>query len=119
MRAGRLALVPFLVCPLLSLLRADGVTQHEYQIRRQNLRKDLKGVLASFGRTSEEEGQLRNGFFQESYFYYLTGWTETDALLLLTKDEEEIFLPARDEHYERYYGHRISAGDPDAQEGSG
>jgi Xaa-Pro aminopeptidase len=119
MRAGVLVFATLLACTVLPCLQAQAINQHEYQARRQEVCKDLKGVLAAFGRTSEEGEQLRSGFFQEPYFYYLTGWTEPDALLLLTKDEEEIFLPARDEHYERYYGHRTSAGDPDAQERSG
>lgn len=84
-------------------------------MRRQALRRNLKTVLVAFGRSSDEQEQLRSGFLQESYFYYLTGWTEPDAAILLTKDEEEIFLPARNEVYERYYGHKTSPTDTDAE----
>jgi Xaa-Pro aminopeptidase len=76
-------------------------------------------VLVVFGRKSNSEQQLRSGFLQDSYFYYLTGWTQPDAAILLTKNEEEMFLPPRDDVYERYYGHKTSATDKDAAEVTG
>ncbi len=86
----------------------------EYQTRREAIRQEVNGVLIVFGRTTKAEEELRTGFFQEPDFYYLSGWTEPDAVILATKSEEEIFLPPRNERYERYYGHKISAGDADA-----
>lgn len=86
----------------------------EYAARRQLLRRDLKTVFVAFGRSADEQEELRSGFRQESYFYYLTGWTEPGAAILLTKGEEEIFLPPHNERYERYYGRHASPSDPDA-----
>jgi Xaa-Pro aminopeptidase len=87
----------------------------EYAARRAAVRRDLKTVLIAFGRRSDEQEQMRTGFQQDSYFYYLTGWTEPDAAVIFTKNTEEMFLPARNERYERYYGHKTSPTDPDAQ----
>jgi Xaa-Pro aminopeptidase len=112
-------------CVLASLSRgidANGRTtipQSEYQARRNVLRSNLKGVFVAFGRSGTFDEQLRAGFFQEPYFYYLTGWTEPDAVAILTKDDEEFFLPSRDDRYERYYGRRTSPSDPDAVERTG
>jgi Xaa-Pro aminopeptidase len=100
-------------------LLADGaapsISQSEYAARRAAIRRDLKTVLVAFGSSSDEREQLRTGFLQDSYFYYLTGWTQPDAAILLTKDTEEMFLPPRNERYERYYGHKTSPADADAQ----
>ncbi len=74
-----------------------GIPQFEYLKRRQSLRQNLDGVLVLFGRTSKQEEQLRDGFFQEPYFNYLTGWQQTDAIIILSKTDEMIFLPPRDE----------------------
>ena len=95
-----------LMASVVSGAPAPSIPQSQYAARRQAVRRDLKTVLVAFGGNSDEQEQLRSGFLQESYFYYLTGWTEPDAAILLTKDEEEMFLPSRNERYERYYGHR-------------
>ena len=104
-----------LIASVVSGAPAPSIPQAEYAARRQAVRRDLKTVLVAFGRSSDEQEQLRSGFLQESYFYYLTGWTEPDAAILLTKDEEEMFLPPRNERYERYYGHKTSPTDSDAE----
>jgi Xaa-Pro aminopeptidase len=103
------------VAPLFADSAAPFIPQTDYAARRAALRRDLKTVLVAFGRRSDEQEQLRTGFLQESYFYYLTGWAEPDAAILLTKDTEEMFLPPRNERYERYYGHKTSPTDADAE----
>jgi Xaa-Pro aminopeptidase len=92
----------------------SAVPTAEYEARREAIRQEISDVLVVFGRTTKAEEELRTGFFQESDFYYLSGWTEPDAVMLLTKTEEEIFLPPRNEIYERYYGHKTSAADANA-----
>jgi Xaa-Pro aminopeptidase len=103
------------IMPLVADGAAPSIPLPEYATRRQTIRRDLKTVLVLLGRRSDEQDELRSGFLQDSYFYYLTGWTEPNAAVLLTKDEEEMFLPARNKVYERYYGHKTSPTDPDAQ----
>jgi Xaa-Pro aminopeptidase len=89
----------------------------EYHQRREKLRGDLKGTLVLFG--NKEDPELVGRFRQESNFYYLTGWTEPGARLLITHDDEVLFLPHHNEVVERYTGRRTSAEDPDAEEKTG
>jgi Xaa-Pro aminopeptidase len=89
----------------------------EYHQRREKLRKDLKGSLVLFG--NKEDPEMVGRFRQESNFYYLTGWTEPGARLLLTHENEILFLPHHNEVVERFTGRRISAEDAGAQEKTG
>jgi len=67
------------------------IKQQEYQQRRQRLAQQLpEGGIAVIAAAGE---QLRNGdahfrFRQASDFYYLTGFNEPDALLLILAGEE-------------------------------
>jgi hypothetical protein len=73
----------------------------EYCARRVDLSKKLHdGVLVLSGRTEKGEENLRTGFIQEPNFYYLTGWQEPGAILLLTPSADDqphdfLFLPRR------------------------
>ncbi|MBV9300962.1 MAG: aminopeptidase P family protein [Acidobacteriaceae bacterium] len=89
----------------------------EYHQRREKLRKDLNGSVVLFGQ--REDRELIGRFRQESNFYYLTGWTEPGARLLITHDDEILFLPHHDERVERYTGRRTSAEDSDSKEKTG
>jgi len=89
----------------------------EYQARRANLRKALDGVVVLFGQTEGRDEVFRFG--QESNFYYLTGWMQPGARLLITPTEETIFLPHHDERREHYTGRRSSAEDADARAATG
>ena len=77
-----------LVLTLLPLC-AEGVSQAEYRARRAELRKSLDGVLVLFG--AEDPTDLHDRFFQEPNFYYLTGWQEPGAALVMTSAEEILF----------------------------
>ncbi len=86
----------------------------EFRARRAALRHSLEdGVLLLKGQTEGYDPIYR--FAQEPNFYYLTGWTEPGAALLLTPSDEILFLPRHDQRVERYHGRRTSAGDPDAR----
>ena len=99
----------------LSALAVDGIKPDEYRQRRDKVRERLakdKGILVLYGANEEEKGDLRSRFFQEANFYYLTGWTEPGARLLLTPTSEYLFLPARNEVKERFTGRKLVPGDP-------
>jgi Xaa-Pro aminopeptidase len=113
MHFGVRLFVLFLMAAVSAVCFQAGPSKSTYHQRRQRLRKDLDGVFVLFGTTSKEEDQLRNGFIQEPSFNYLTGWQQSDAIIILSKANEIMFLPAHDERYERYYGHRISPSDAD------
>jgi Xaa-Pro aminopeptidase len=104
---------------LLTLLPvcAEGVASAEYRARRAELRKSLDGVLVLFG--AEDPTDLHDRFFQEPNFYYLTGWQEPGAALIMTAGEEILFLPPRHPHLEAYNGRTTSPEDKDAQEKTG
>jgi Xaa-Pro aminopeptidase len=99
----------------LRLLASDAIQPEEYRQRRAKVRQQLakeKGILVLYGSTEDERGDLRSRHFQEANFYYLTGWTEPGALLLLTPNDEFLFLPPRNEIKERYTGRKLAPGDP-------
>lgn len=103
-------------------LAADGIAPDEYRQRRARVREQLaanKGVLALIGSTEDDRGDLRSRFFQEANFYYLTGWTEPGAQLLLTPTADYLFLPARSEVKERYTGRKLGPEDANAAQATG
>jgi Xaa-Pro aminopeptidase len=90
----------------------------DFGARRAALRQSLEGgVLLLKGRAEAFDQTFR--FEQEPNFYYLTGWSQPGAVLLLTPSDEILFLPRHDEHAERYSGKRTSAEDGDAHKITG
>jgi Xaa-Pro aminopeptidase len=83
----------------------------EYRTRRANLRKSLDGVMLLAARTEGRDETFR--LDQEPNFYYLTGWSDPDARLLITPSREILFLPHHNERREHYMGKRASAEDSD------
>jgi Xaa-Pro aminopeptidase len=73
--------------------------------------EQIKGAsLVLFGR---EDSDLVK-FKQEDYFYYMTGFSEPDAILLIdatgSQPEETLFIPPRNRSQERWTGATMSAG---------
>jgi Xaa-Pro aminopeptidase len=93
----------------------DGIPREEYQARRTQLRKTLDGVLVLFARADDD---LRD-YIQEPNFLYLTGWRDPGAVLMMTADEEILFLPARNRTSEIFYGRVIDPNDKDVFEKTG
>src|ERR1700734_1274088 len=58
----------------------------EYQARRAALRGKIDGPVVIFGYTGHEDASEVAIFFQEPYFYYLTGHDEPGAAVLLIPD---------------------------------
>jgi len=87
----------------------------EFQLRRDAWRKSSPGAtLVLLGATEASHGDIRTGFFQEANFFYLTGWNEPGAVLMIAPDGDTLFLPKRDPVRERYTGRKIDALDTDA-----
>ena len=89
-----------------------------YHQRRADLAKKLNGgMLVLFAARDGGAAESLTSFRQEDYFYYLTGWNEPDAVLVLlppgdgTPAREIFFLPARDARRERWEGPKLSPGD--------
>lgn len=102
---------------LLAWTGAAKFPMDEYRARRANLRKTLPGVLVLFGHTEARDQIYRAT--PEPNFYYLTGWAEPDARLLITPTREVLFLPHHNERQEHYEGRRSSAEDQDARAATG
>src|SRR5260370_32567946 len=66
----------------------------EFASRRASLRKSLDGVLVLFGQTEGRDEVFR--VRPEPNFYYLTGWTQPGAVLLLTPTEQTLVVPHHD-----------------------
>ncbi|MBI3693565.1 MAG: aminopeptidase P family protein [Acidobacteria bacterium] len=95
--------------------------------RAQLLEKLSDGVTVLFGYTAGEGQSLRSSFRQESNFYYMTGWNEPGAVLLLTPPMKErnsplyeqvnqmpravLYLPGRNAREERWTGPKIAPYD--------
>src|SRR5258708_5036660 len=89
-----------------------------YHQRRADLAKKLNGgILVLFAARDGGAAESLTPFRQEDYFYYLTGWNEPDAVLVLVPPtdaspaREIFFLPARDARRERWEGPKLSPGD--------
>lgn len=93
----------------------DGIPRDEYQSRRAELRKTLDGVLVLFAKPDDD---LRD-YIQEPNFLYLTGWRDPGAVLMMTANEEILFLPPRDRYSEIFYGRVTDPNDKDVFEKTG
>jgi len=98
-------------------LFGGGISRQEYQSRRMELRQSLDGVLVLFG--ANEPDDLHLSFFQETNFLYLSGWREPGAAMMLSKNEEIIFLPERDLRMENFTGRKVGPEDAGAKEKTG
>jgi Xaa-Pro aminopeptidase len=119
-----LAVALLIFCSALPTLHAlEKQPLGTYRARRMALGQELQGgVTVLF---AGEESQLDVGpFRQDSDFYYMTGWTEPGAALLIAGDapsaasprfyKEILFLPARNLHEELYTGEKMDAATPGA-----
>lgn len=96
------------------------ITQQEYKNRRCNLAKQLpKGAVAILSAAKEacRNGDAHFRFRQASDFYYLTGFNEPEAVLLILagdQDESYLFNRPRNAAMEQWTGRRL--GQEDAPE---
>ena len=102
---------------LLGPLFADGIPRDEYRARRAELRTSLDGVLVLFG--ANESDDMRARFLQETNFLYLSGWRDPGAAMMLTRDEEILFLPERNLRMENFTGRKIGPDEADAPHKTG
>jgi Xaa-Pro aminopeptidase len=126
--AFRLAIVLCLFASLASALERQ--PNAAYRARREALAKKTDGgVVVLFAPV--ERGDEVYGFRQEDNFYYLTGYDEPAAALLIApaveaKDKtparpytEILFLPAHNSVQEKWTGPKLGPDDPDAMKRTG
>lgn len=101
-----------LLAQVLLALDPGGISHQEYRKRRVALREALPdSLIVLFGGTENEHGDIRTGFFQDSDFYYLTGWNEPGAILVISPTTETLLLPKRNEEQEKWTGPKVAPGD--------
>ncbi len=105
----------------------------DFAARRANLRKSIPdGILVLFGNKESED--LHDAFFQQTDFYYLTGWEEPGAILVLTPEPQKdapgydqrakapreiLLLPQRVPSQEKWTGRKLGPDDADALASTG
>lgn len=95
-----------------AVFAAPTISLDEYKKRRSAVRSAAgDNVVIVFGGTEREHGELRSGFFQDADFYYLTGWTEPGAVLVITPKDEALLIPRRDKVQEHWTGPKAAPGD--------
>ncbi len=108
------------LCLIAAALAAAGGECAQTGERRAALAKALDdGVVVLFGRTAAEGDDRHAGFTQQSDFYYLTGWRQPGAVLLLDAARQTLFLPRHNSVRERYTGRMTAAEDADARGATG
>ncbi|MDX2269075.1 MAG: Xaa-Pro aminopeptidase [Bryobacter sp.] len=92
----------------------------EFAARRTRLLEQLpQSVIVLRGLPHPAAVGDRNGFFQEPNFYYLSGWNQPGAAMLLCSScpedlRQTFFLPVRNERREKYEGKQLAPEDADA-----
>ena len=96
-----------------------------FEQRRRALAEQVDSPVLLFGFASSE-GQLgRSGFRQENSFYYLTGWNEPGAALLIVPGSgskayrETLFVPRPDPIHSVWTGATLDPQSDDAHERTG
>ena len=113
----RFLLAATLALSVATAFAAPPIPLAEYRARRAALRKNLDGTLILFGKTEGYDDVY--GFIQEANFYYLTGWSDPSAVLLVTPSSEVLFLPPHNARREKFTGNRTSAEDQNARDATG
>ncbi|HSE49413.1 MAG TPA: Xaa-Pro peptidase family protein [Terriglobales bacterium] len=131
MRATRtLVIALLLLSPLAAAIERQ--PNADYRARRQKLADAAgTGVVVMFAATEAEGPNALYGFRQDDDFYYLTGWSEPGAALLIApaakavgenKERpytEILFLPAHNATQEKWTGPKLGPENPRAKELTG
>jgi Xaa-Pro aminopeptidase len=115
------------------VLQLSAAVSPDFAARRTALRKSIPdGVLVLFG--SKESEDLHDAFFQQTDFYYLTGWEEPGAILVLTPEPDKdspgydqrakapreiLLLPQRVLSQEKWTGRKLGPDDAEALAATG
>jgi Xaa-Pro aminopeptidase len=118
------------VCVASSAL--DRQPSSDYRARREKLAARLDGGIALVFAPPEAEGPNDlYGYRPDDNFYYLTGWPEPGAAVLITAAREAtnsapareyaeiLFLPKRNSSQEKWTGAKLGADDPKAAQITG
>jgi len=119
MRRMEIALVVALALPLFAFERQPNA---DYHSRRERLAQKLgNGVLVFFAGTEAEGQNAVHGFRQNDDFFYLTGWREPGAAIVIAASpyREVLFLPAHNLSQEKWTGPKLGADSPNTSSVTG
>lgn len=115
----------FLVLSL-SACAMERQANNDYRERRMALAKLMEnGTLVLFAPTEAEGPNNLFGFRQNDDFYYLTGWAEPGAAILISGATDShpyteiLFLPAHNVTQEKWTGPKLGPENPDAPKVTG
>jgi Xaa-Pro aminopeptidase len=114
----KLVLIFCLLIPLATAL--DRQSNADYHARRQALASKIKnGVVLLFGTREAEGPNDLYGYRPDNNFFYLSGWAEPGAALLIAASPghpytEILFLPDHNPSQERWTGPKLGPENPDA-----
>jgi Xaa-Pro aminopeptidase len=94
----------------------------DYRARRVALAAKMEsGALVLFAPTESEGPNNLYGFRQDDNFYYLTGWSEPGAAVLINANPytEILFLPEHNLTQEKWTGPKLGPGDPEVASATG
>ena len=107
----------------------------DYHDRRARLVREMgDGLLVLFGYTEAEVAISTTQFRQNENFYYLTGWNQPNAVMLVVPraakapsgagqpaeiEREILFIPPHDYRQEKWTGPKLGPEDPDARAETG
>lgn len=126
-----LALMAIVLGPALTALAWEREPNSVYHERRARLVSEAgDGVMVLFGYNEDDVAATVTQFHQNEAFYYLTGWNEPAAMMMVVPkppkagqtpeiEKEILFIPARDYRQEKWTGPKLAPGDPDASEQTG
>jgi Xaa-Pro aminopeptidase len=122
-------LLPPCVFPALAWEREPLSVFHE---RRARLARETggDGVIVLFGYRDADLAASVTTFHQNENFYYLTGWNQPEAMMMLVPkaskpgatlelEKEILFIPAHDFREEKWTGPKLGPDDPDASARTG
>ena len=126
-----LVVVALAVAAILGLARAAGAWEREplsvFHQRRERLIRDTggDGVIVLYGYSEADVAASVTSFRQNEEFYYLTGWNEPEAIMLLAPKahasgaepqlgEEILYIPSHNRSEEKWTGPKLGPDDADA-----
>lgn len=129
----RKTILLFLVFFAITAFAIERQSNADYRARRMALANEMHvATLILFAPTEAEGPNDLYGFRQEDNFYYLTGWSEPGAAVLISSPSQDpastanprgyteiLFLPARNPIQEKWTGPRLGPEDPNAPQITG
>src|SRR5579871_1707498 len=117
----RRALTFLLLLVSITAVAIERQPSSDYHARREALAKKANAAVLVFAGTEAAGQNDLYGFRQDNNFFYLTGWTEPGAAILINANPytEILFLAEHNATQEKWTGPKLGPGDPTAAKETG